>query len=66
MYFFDSENISFDAGLVLCIYIYIHVHIYTINIHIYIYICADNSLARHTTRCILFDGGNISFDASFF
>jgi hypothetical protein len=26
--------------------------------------CADKSLARHTFRCILFDGENISFDAS--
>ena len=25
---------------------------------------ADKSLARPTSRCILFDGGNISFDAS--
>jgi len=25
---------------------------------------ADNSLARPTSRCILFDGVNISFDAS--
>ena len=25
---------------------------------------ADKSLARHTSRCILFDGENISFDAS--
>jgi len=25
---------------------------------------ADKSLARPTTRCILFDGENISFDAS--
>jgi hypothetical protein len=25
---------------------------------------ADNSLARSTSRCILFDGENISFDAS--
>ena len=25
---------------------------------------ADKSLARLTSRCILFDGGNISFDAS--
>jgi hypothetical protein len=24
----------------------------------------DKSLARPTSRCILFDGGNISFDAS--
>ena len=24
---------------------------------------ADNSLARPTSRCILFDGENISFDA---
>ena len=27
-------------------------------------ISADKSLARPTFRCILFDGGNISFDAS--
>jgi len=27
---------------------------------------ADKSLARPTSRCILFDGGNISFDASLF
>ena len=27
---------------------------------------ADKSLARPTSRCILFDGENISFDASFF
>jgi hypothetical protein len=36
---------------------------------IYIYICiyrrADKSLARPTFRCILFDGENVSFDASF-
>jgi hypothetical protein len=25
---------------------------------------ADNSLARPTSRCVLFDGENISFDAS--
>ena len=25
---------------------------------------ADKSLARPTSRCILFDGGNISFNAS--
>ena len=28
------------------------------------YTCADKSLARPTSRCILFDGKNISFDAS--
>jgi hypothetical protein len=30
-----------------------------------VYKGADNSLARSTSRCILFDGENISFDASF-
>jgi hypothetical protein len=30
----------------------------------YIYKDADKSLARPTSRCILFDGENISFDAS--
>ena len=29
-----------------------------------IYRGADNSLAPHTSRCIFFDGENISFDAS--
>jgi hypothetical protein len=29
-----------------------------------LYIGADRSLARPTPRCILFDGENISFDAS--
>jgi len=30
----------------------------------YKYRGADKSLPRPTSRCILFDGGNISFDAS--
>jgi hypothetical protein len=30
----------------------------------HIYSCADKSLARPTSQCILFDGENISFDAS--
>jgi hypothetical protein len=29
-----------------------------------LYIGADKSLARPTSRCILFDGENISFDAN--
>jgi hypothetical protein len=29
-----------------------------------LYRSADKSLARHISRCILFDGENISFDAS--
>ena len=33
-------------------------------IHTYIYRSADKSLARPPSRCILFDGENISFDAS--
>jgi hypothetical protein len=31
---------------------------------VFIYWGADKSLARLTSRCILFDGENISFDAS--
>jgi hypothetical protein len=31
---------------------------------LHIYRGADKSLARSTSRCILFDGENISFDAS--
>src|SRR5215469_10030158 len=40
-----------------------YIYIYR-NIYIYIYQGADKSLARTTSRCILFDGENISFDAS--
>ena len=40
----------------VCVYIYIYTHIYR---------GAGKSLARPTSRCILFDGQNISFDASF-
>ena len=29
-----------------------------------LYRCVDKSLARPTSRCLLFDGENISFDAS--
>ena len=32
--------------------------------HSYMYRGADKSLARPTSRCIFFDGENISFDAS--
>ena len=32
---------------------------------VYIYRGADKSLARPTSRCVLFDGENISFDASY-
>ena len=34
------------------------------NLVIVIYRGADKSLARPTSRCIFFDGENISFDAS--
>jgi len=30
----------------------------------FLYMGADKSLARSTSRCILFDGENVSFDAS--
>jgi hypothetical protein len=36
-----------------------------LNTHSYaVYRVADKSLPRPTSRCILFDGENISFDAS--
>ena len=44
------------AEVLLYIYIYIYIYIYTRG--------AGKSLARTTSRCILFDGENISFDAS--
>jgi len=35
------------------------------DVSILFYCRADKSLARPTSRCILFDGENISFDASY-
>ena len=46
------------------IYIYIYIYIYSAINFISIYRGVDKSLARPTSRCILFDGENISFDAS--
>ena len=37
---------------------------YYVNNHDTVYRGADKSLAQPTSRCILFDGENISFDAS--
>jgi len=59
--YFDSENISFDASLVIYIYSTTIPPIMIVN---RIYRGADKSLARPTSRCILFDSENISFDAS--
>jgi hypothetical protein len=40
-------------------------HILTTHcIGLYLYRGADKSLARPTSRCVLFDGENVSFDAS--
>ena len=69
---FGGENISFDAGLVIYTYIYstnippimIINRIYEHQNLLLLYRAADKSLARPTSRCILFDGENISFDAS--
>jgi hypothetical protein len=36
----------------------------TVQLHMNCYRGADKSLALPTSRCILFDGENISFDAS--
>ena len=46
--------------------LYLLLKLYNVNqkMHIF-YWGADKSLARPTSRCILFDGENISFDASF-
>jgi len=61
--FFDGENISLDASLV----IYINsTSIPPIMIINRIYKGADKSLSRPTYQCILFDGENISFYASLF
>ena len=49
--------------------VFIYIYIYSTNIPSImiinrIYRGADKSLALPTSRCILFDRGNISFDAS--
>jgi hypothetical protein len=66
----DGKNISFDASLVLCINstnippITIINRIYEHENLLSLYRGADKSLARLTSRYILFDGVNISFDAN--
>jgi hypothetical protein len=47
-----------DVCVCVCVCIYIYIYMYGQ------YRGADKSLARPTSRCILFDGENISFDAS--
>ena len=49
----DYQDMAHTCGCVLCVVLRLDE-----------YSGADNSLARHTSRCILFDGENISFDAS--
>ena len=46
----------------ILVYIYIYIYTHT-HIYIHIYRGAVKSLAQPTSRCILFDGENISFDA---
>jgi hypothetical protein len=43
---------------------YIHTYIHTYSVRAAHYRGADKFVARPTFRCILFDGENISFDAS--
>ena len=45
----------------MCVYLYIYIYIYT---HTHTHKGADKSLARPTSRCILSDVQNVSFDAS--
>jgi hypothetical protein len=44
-----------ERGVCVCVCVYIY---------IYVYRGTEKSLARPTSRCILFAGENISFDAS--
>jgi hypothetical protein len=66
----DGKNISFDASLVIYINstnippITIINRIYEHQNLLSLYRGADKFLARPTSRCILLDGENISFDAS--
>ena len=46
------------------IHIHSYIHTYVHNTYVHTYRGADKSLARPTSQCILFDGENISFDAS--
>jgi len=53
--------------LVICVIVFT-VLLYCL-VYVYLFLCvttrgADKSLARPTSHCILFDGENISFDAS--
>jgi hypothetical protein len=66
-----SASVSIDIGnvnrVIQLLYDYIFCISYRASIlseGMGIYRCADKSLARPTSRCILFDGENISFDGS--
>jgi hypothetical protein len=54
-----AEGFSLFIVVLHKLYIYVTVHR-----KIYFYRGADKSLALPTSQCILFDGENISFDAS--
>ena len=51
-------------GSLQCCLVATVIHIQSVRSQICVYRGADKSLARPTSRCILFDGENITFDAS--
>ena len=53
------ERVVYVCGMIGCAFTHM-----VLTVWFYQYRSADKSLARPTSRCILFDGENISFDAS--
>ena len=65
----NKQNSLNPTALFLLWYFHLHVlagnpAVFRVTFLLQEYRDADKSLARPTSRCILFDGENISFDAS--
>jgi len=61
----ESKQQDFNINIHIAnLFFFITFLLRLISTSVYMYRGADKSLARPTSRCILFDGENISFDAT--
>ena len=67
-YILNGQRVSAAAGITKQVSLIITIEKQCVCVCVCLCVCvyrgADKSLARHTSRCILSDGENISFDAS--